>query len=1267
MFFYGAGAAKKETKEKIMELASNHNSDIEFLLQIYLKWFNSGRTTDYMCVSCHSKVPSYLCHKNNGCKACRTKFSNDNRLNNKIMETILNTNETVVKTISNKPQQNPMKNLPLTEIIGRCLIVSFQEQMGELLLPENPDAGLHLLDNGSKGSFSTTSVFAQKQQKQFTEVIAMKITQITNGSIIVDQVHPLAQSWIPEKYLKKLTEASKDMQECLSYPNLSVRYRFILLKEFKAMEITNKWLSFAILTYDNINATIKVYAPKKDCELVGKFCIDIIEKQKKQELQFETVIEVSNRSLKASFSSGMNIEKVEPATLSQIRVKVPKDIQSKEEFIQFICKKSGIKETDIKKSRVLNNKKLGCLFGDLMFFDKDTTERVKKVTDFVDEENYKGSNNKRSYLKISHNGYLSQEQVEEQLKSLDIIPLKVKNLCAKKRFPIFINNFPPQLTQFEIEQFLNFHKNPRILKNKYGCFYAILMFNNPNDRNSAFENLKRSPLGSMSYQIGKKRYSTSFELKEDKNSLDNLSQFQIIFNKPEEADIFSEKCGYKGEAYVTLRLDRSHLSAVRDYLQKLETSIGIKGNILESQGKTFDIELSGQSPKILGTAAQQIEKALIPIYVSLVTSQQHTLINEIKEIGLLETWSRNYKVRYQLSDDPKTGMYNKLQVNGNKLGQSQFMNEILNYFNGFKDRFISVPLPTNFSFLFKKDRVGDNFLKKINTEISNKGSVKFIKNENVIEIYVKPKQENELPNISKKIDEFIQEHSEHAQLDDTNFQSCVFCHNQGTQSFYICGHSFCSSCLYSETSRVLPLGQPIQCPKCYTPISLKDIKTAFSSNDELATIAQKAVSHYLIHDPRSQYAPCPVESCNSPRKKNLGYSICASCKNYSCPVCLIQNNNRHRGISCQEYQNFLKRRGEFDILEIIEKGKEFVEKEWDYGSLGRVLRVEVNPGLELGCPSMQRFCLGLKRVGVKEAKNGFLAWHGTSSEEGAIGICHNGFDPNRRSGQACGPGEYFGQLSTVSHDYAGGSNRMIVAFLLRVPETSTHGNFCYVVNNPTDWSSSYNLPLLVVTYQNNKPPVQFIRENKVPCDLLNDIPSIGTQQKQLTQESSSWKPAFRWFWDNDGNFTPYTDSVNALFEGNYENFVRSGISSQFTTPSIIRYLDDIPQIYLVDFLKRTQRNTKTGFERAIQRNKVELPVINGRWQFLNEGGNWQNFENFAIGQIENAFRQYHNGIGAGYLRGLVFPGRPEAYIIDFIHGKQINESAGTSKEIRRIA
>lgn len=44
---------------------------------------------------------------------------------------------------------------------------------------------------------------------------------------------------------------------------------------------------------------------------------------------------------------------------------------------------------------------------------------------------------------------------------------------------------------------------------------------------------------------------------------------------------------------------------------------------------------------------------------------------------------------------------------------------------------------------------------------------------------------------------------------------------------------------------------------------------------------------------------------------------------------------------------------------------------------------------------------------------------------------------------------------------------MIIAFLLRCTQLKTVPNFCYVVDNPTDWTFAYNLPVLVVTYGNS--------------------------------------------------------------------------------------------------------------------------------------------------------------------------------------------------------
>ena len=99
---------------------------------------------------------------------------------------------------------------------------------------------------------------------------------------------------------------------------------------------------------------------------------------------------------------------------------------------------------------------------------------------------------------------------------------------------------------------------------------------------------------------------------------------------------------------------------------------------------------------------------------------------------------------------------------------------------------------------------------------------------------------------------------------------------------------------------------------------------------------------------------------------------------------------------------------------------------------------------------------------------GFFAFHGTAPV--AIKpICNEGFDPKRRSGQVHGPGEYFGVTSTVSHSYSVKDNKtgpylMIIAYLLNCPQLTTKAGFCHVVNNPTDWSYAYNVPVVVVTY-----------------------------------------------------------------------------------------------------------------------------------------------------------------------------------------------------------
>ena len=61
-----------------------------------------------------------------------------------------------------------------------------------------------------------------------------------------------------------------------------------------------------------------------------------------------------------------------------------------------------------------------------------------------------------------------------------------------------------------------------------------------------------------------------------------------------------------------------------------------------------------------------------------------------------------------------------------------------------------------------------------------------------------------------------------------------------------------------------------------------------------------------------------------------------------------------------------------------------------------------------------------------------MVFHG-SAEANMEVICREGLDPQRRSGQAYGPGEYFGADAAVSHGYCKGGRKMLVFIVLMDP------------------------------------------------------------------------------------------------------------------------------------------------------------------------------------------------------------------------------------------
>jgi hypothetical protein len=139
---------------------------------------------------------------------------------------------------------------------------------------------------------------------------------------------------------------------------------------------------------------------------------------------------------------------------------------------------------------------------------------------------------------------------------------------------------------------------------------------------------------------------------------------------------------------------------------------------------------------------------------------------------------------------------------------------------------------------------------------------------------------------------------------------------------------------------------------------------------------------------------------------------------------------------------------EVGLGEVVDRAKTWAQKEWPE-TLPNIKFVRPNPGLVKGCPSVQKFAravnkLAKGKVGGRQAvlDEGMFAWHGTRSDAGVAGICHEGFDPKRRAGQACGPGEYFAPAhrAEVSLGYSGGASgngHMIVALILQEPSLIT--------------------------------------------------------------------------------------------------------------------------------------------------------------------------------------------------------------------------------------
>jgi len=455
-------------------------------------------------------------------------------------------------------------------------------------------------------------------------------------------------------------------------------------------------------------------------------------------------------------------------------------------------------------------------------------------------------------------------------------------------------------------------KEPIFKKNKFGENYVILNFSNYDDRNHALNYIKSSKFATKSFKVKGKNRSPKIEAKDGENNL--RSEFLLTFCSIEKAEAFYhtnsfDKLNCKCEGYVTLRIENASLFPIEDYLETLQKNFDVRNEFKKHKnGTDAYVTLIGPSPQIVSKAANQLISSIAPLNTRFTTKQQQMLIREIYDLGLLDEWDNQYNVIYELFDDKKTGEFYKLEIFGDQISQGNFMAEIMNYSDSFNARYKSIPLPTDMNFLFKRERIGANFLQNLNKQLDEKASLIFVNFENAIEIYVKSKTQTYLmTELTNKIEEFINDSSAPCFHDPDvakNFNSCVFCFKQASQTFSICGHHYCFNCLVSKTKSNCSAGQTLECEKCQTPVSVRDIKACLAG-DELSNIAQIVASFYCKNDPTSEYSLCPLDSCGALREKKLGYSLCVCCGTISCAICGAVNQN-HEGRSCKEYDKIMK-------------------------------------------------------------------------------------------------------------------------------------------------------------------------------------------------------------------------------------------------------------------------------------------------------------------------------------------------------------------------
>ncbi|UJR13608.1 hypothetical protein I4U23_000621 [Adineta vaga] len=1047
------------------------NSDLFRLCTIFNEWKSAGKIDrkSNKCQTCR-KIPE---NNFDFCQSCQIKHSFMNGLNNQVLEFIENSIEFYRKTITNPRSKLRTGNRIFTkqwtdeDIIGKHLGKVFPTQVGHLLVPHLPNEGVHFIHNDILPYFVT-----------------MSITRLLSGKYVVDRLHQIPSRNLPASPIEQIlvrenVGASTDNQIRTVLNNVR----------------SEPWAKWLVHDYDRLSSRLSIWGLKRDRAHVESILEPILSKTNVK------IIECG--LIRATFQNGLicsAIEIMEDALRINLQ-QVP--CETFEELQIWLKTKLNISRHDIRENNFQERrKKLGddddddddddyeappfyIVLKSMEAFQRATaklpahhicSQEALSLSTTGTHMNEKDSWGRQLVLTIpAENSFLSDKEILDRLVPYAVDCRRFGRRSVRIQPGIQLINLPRETNEAFVRKILR-PINPLKIslrqthKDNLGSSSAHIFFVDHQQCEQSKTNLQSDfcqiPViitvrNRTSHQLVKKHVLPTVNDLENKDS--TAQTFLITaMNRESALKLYKEiipklDSTWKIDSTATVTVTHPHLypdfeTLIQQIAKQFEIQVH-QQSIHQKQQKfrgAIRCFFHGGVPQKTALAASMLAQATSSIIIKITNDRQKQLFDELFLQKIIQDWAN--KLKLEVRKIEKSNVW--IEIRGPQVQQGELMRQIGDY-----------------SDIFDNDSVylTDIQLQTLDETWINWGChITYKSRTKSIILYAEPTTNLSLiESCETEVKQFLTKLSVDGNI-IRDKQKCVFCSkiSYSTNTFRACDHAYCR-CATAQLSSIYPL----QCngSKCKTNIAIEDLLDIFPEREAFIGLCKKSIQIYLNNNSSMfDQVFCPNSECNGLIKRTRGYQTCFTCGRDVCPSCSLIDNDSHRGRTCKEREMFEKM-GDY-LPSLFQAAEKFARDNW-LPSVPPIIRVDYNMALADQCASLKRFYKGVESLSIAvppDMARGFFAFHGTAAT--AIKpICTDGFDPKRRAGQACGPGEYFGVSAAISHGYCRPTNptgpyAMIIGFLLNCPQLSTRPGFCHVMNNPIDWSSAFNVPVVVVSY-----------------------------------------------------------------------------------------------------------------------------------------------------------------------------------------------------------